>query len=159
VASPPSEFAQRQLAQGDFNVAVLERENLQQAAAGQLEDSTDDEFMLAPVALATDRNGRNGRVAHGRNNAQSSATNRNPNPSRNDDPLAPLVNKPNPLQEDRQDLISLPTQFWGEPVIEEAHTKCSLLWESQGWPIFRNKTRHPEQNRLSLFGPNGPLSG
>ena len=167
VASPPSEFVQRQLAQEDYNVAVLGLQNLQQVAAaappvpraGRLEDFTDDESILAPVALATNHNDRNGCGAYGRNNAQASTTNRNPNPNRNDDPLAPLDNEPNPLQEDRQERIPLPTQFWGEPVIEEAYANCLALWESQGWPIYRSKTRYIEQHRLSLFGPNGPLSG
>ena len=115
------------------------------ARAGQLDESSDDESVLAPVALANNRIGRNGRGAYGRTENRVAP--------------GPVDNEPNPLQEDRQERIPLPTQFWGEPVIEEAYTNCLLLWESQGWPIFRNKTRYLEQNRLSLFGPNGPLSG
>ena len=80
---------------------------------------------------------------------------------------APAVEPPNqdpipgnPLDEDNSERTLLPSEFWGNQIIEVCFTNFMLYCEQLGWDtnLHRNKTAFLRENVASFFESNGSFS-
>ena len=66
----------------------------------------------------------------------------------------------NPLEEQNEEKIPMPTNLWDDLAIQEATNDFLLQCEQTGWDrnLFRNKGRFLRQHSQELFLPEGPFA-